>query len=220
MPEVAALRWLEAVSSSTLSLLAHATDLGKGECEAIAVAHEQPPVAGPAHPGRRARAASRGSARRRLHGHARRPAQGKVRRAPPPRRSPRRPKWDLVAEVWDGSSSYGTICVWSPVETRCFVDGVWEAPRAMLRDPYEPAACEPVVVTESSEVWSGYTYGATADGALVGVQDQAGGSAVCRTLSVPQGAPLGVSTWFCMDATNPYVVTEAAVFAECSCWME
>lgn len=41
VPDVAALAWAEVVSSPTLALLALATDLGKGEAEAIAVAHER-----------------------------------------------------------------------------------------------------------------------------------------------------------------------------------
>jgi uncharacterized protein len=41
VPNVAALSWAEVVSSPTLALLALATDLGKGEAEAIAIAHER-----------------------------------------------------------------------------------------------------------------------------------------------------------------------------------
>jgi uncharacterized protein len=41
VPTVAALSWAEVVSSPTLALLALATDLGKGEAEAIAIAHER-----------------------------------------------------------------------------------------------------------------------------------------------------------------------------------
>ncbi len=41
VPNVASLVWAEVVSSPTLALLALATDLGKGEAEAIAVAHER-----------------------------------------------------------------------------------------------------------------------------------------------------------------------------------
>jgi predicted nucleic acid-binding protein len=40
-PNVATLPWARVVSSPTLALLALATDLGKGEAEAIAVAHER-----------------------------------------------------------------------------------------------------------------------------------------------------------------------------------
>jgi len=41
VPNVAALPWARVVSSPTLALLALATDLGKGEAEAIAIAHER-----------------------------------------------------------------------------------------------------------------------------------------------------------------------------------
>lgn len=41
VPNVAALPWVHVVSSPTLALLALATDLGKGESEAIAIAHER-----------------------------------------------------------------------------------------------------------------------------------------------------------------------------------
>jgi predicted nucleic acid-binding protein len=41
VPDVRAADWMEVVSSPTLSLLALATDLGPGESEAIAVAHER-----------------------------------------------------------------------------------------------------------------------------------------------------------------------------------
>lgn len=41
VPNVAVLPWARVVSSPTLALLALATDLGKGEAEAIAVAHER-----------------------------------------------------------------------------------------------------------------------------------------------------------------------------------
>lgn len=41
VPNVAALPWASVVSSPTLALLALATDLGKGEAEAIAIAHER-----------------------------------------------------------------------------------------------------------------------------------------------------------------------------------
>jgi predicted nucleic acid-binding protein len=41
VPDVAALPWARIVSSPTLALLALATDLGKGEAEAIAIAHER-----------------------------------------------------------------------------------------------------------------------------------------------------------------------------------
>jgi uncharacterized protein len=41
VPNVAALTWARVVSSPTLALLALATDLGKGEAEAIAIAHER-----------------------------------------------------------------------------------------------------------------------------------------------------------------------------------
>ena len=41
VPDVAALPWARVVSSPTLALLALATDLGKGEAEAIAIAHER-----------------------------------------------------------------------------------------------------------------------------------------------------------------------------------
>ena len=41
VPAVAEASWIEVVSSPTLSLLALATDLGKGESEAIAIAHER-----------------------------------------------------------------------------------------------------------------------------------------------------------------------------------
>jgi hypothetical protein len=41
VPNIAALPWARVVSSPTLALLALATDLGKGEAEAIAIAHER-----------------------------------------------------------------------------------------------------------------------------------------------------------------------------------
>jgi len=41
VPNVADLPWARVVSSPTLALLALATDLGKGEAEAIAIAHER-----------------------------------------------------------------------------------------------------------------------------------------------------------------------------------
>jgi predicted nucleic acid-binding protein len=41
VPSVAAFPWASVVSSPTLALLALATDLGKGEAEAIAIAHER-----------------------------------------------------------------------------------------------------------------------------------------------------------------------------------
>ena len=41
VPNVASFPWARVVSSPTLALLALATDLGKGEAEAIAVAHER-----------------------------------------------------------------------------------------------------------------------------------------------------------------------------------
>jgi predicted nucleic acid-binding protein len=41
VPAVSALPWIEVVSSPNLALLALATDLGRGESEAIAVAHER-----------------------------------------------------------------------------------------------------------------------------------------------------------------------------------
>jgi predicted nucleic acid-binding protein len=41
VPSVAALPWARVVSSPTLALLALATDLGRGEAEAIAIAHER-----------------------------------------------------------------------------------------------------------------------------------------------------------------------------------
>jgi uncharacterized protein len=41
VPDIAALPWARVVSSPTLALLALATDLGKGEAEAIAIAHER-----------------------------------------------------------------------------------------------------------------------------------------------------------------------------------
>jgi uncharacterized protein len=41
VPNVADLPWVQVVSSPTLALLALATDLGKGESEAIAIAHER-----------------------------------------------------------------------------------------------------------------------------------------------------------------------------------
>jgi predicted nucleic acid-binding protein len=41
VPAVTALPWIEVVSSPNLALLALATDLGRGETEAIAVAHER-----------------------------------------------------------------------------------------------------------------------------------------------------------------------------------
>jgi len=41
VPNVSALPWVRVVSSPTLALLALATDLGKGEAEAIAIAHER-----------------------------------------------------------------------------------------------------------------------------------------------------------------------------------
>ena len=40
-PNVAGIPWVEIVSSANLALLALATDLGKGESEAIAIAHER-----------------------------------------------------------------------------------------------------------------------------------------------------------------------------------
>jgi predicted nucleic acid-binding protein len=41
VPNVTALPWASVVSSPTLALLALATDLGRGEAEAIAIAHER-----------------------------------------------------------------------------------------------------------------------------------------------------------------------------------
>ena len=41
VPNPATLPWVEIVSSPTVALLALATDLGKGESEAIAIAHER-----------------------------------------------------------------------------------------------------------------------------------------------------------------------------------
>jgi predicted nucleic acid-binding protein len=41
VPNVAAFTWMKVASSPTLVLLALATDLGKGESEAIAIAHER-----------------------------------------------------------------------------------------------------------------------------------------------------------------------------------
>ena len=41
VPNVATLPWARVVSSPTLALLALASDLGKGEAEAIAIAHER-----------------------------------------------------------------------------------------------------------------------------------------------------------------------------------
>jgi uncharacterized protein len=41
VPNVAAFTWMKVVSSPTVVLLALATDLGKGESEAIAIAHER-----------------------------------------------------------------------------------------------------------------------------------------------------------------------------------
>ena len=41
VPNVVALPWVQVVASPTLVLLALATDLGKGESEAIAIAHER-----------------------------------------------------------------------------------------------------------------------------------------------------------------------------------
>jgi predicted nucleic acid-binding protein len=41
VPDIAAFPWARVVSSPTLALLALATDLGKGEAEAIAIAHER-----------------------------------------------------------------------------------------------------------------------------------------------------------------------------------
>lgn len=41
VPSVAGLPWARVVSSPTLALLALATDLGRGEAEAIAIAHER-----------------------------------------------------------------------------------------------------------------------------------------------------------------------------------